>query len=94
MSFITKVVSHAVHLGKHLGGALAEAGKKHLARVKEHLGHAREYLHNIEGQTGLDMSEFHGHINRAEEAVNKTPPDWDNVKREVGDALAKFAKKL
>lgn len=94
MSFTTKLVSHGVMLGKHLGSALIEAGKKHVAKVIDHLKNAKEYLGNVENQTHLSMSDFHDNIDRAKEAVEKSPPDWDTVKREVGDALAKFTKKL
>lgn len=94
MSYITNVVSHGVHLGKNIGQGISEAGKKHLARVKDYIQQARGHVSHLENATKLDMGEFHKHLDNAEAYANKTPADFEGVKNELTEMLKKFERKL
>lgn len=94
MSFVTNVVSHGVYLGKNIGQAISEAGKKHLARVKDLINQARQHLNYLENATQLNMGDFRKHLDDAEMHSNATPPDFASIKNELTEMLKKFERKL
>ncbi len=94
MSILTKVVSHAVNLGHHVAHASVSVGKHVLSSAKEHIARAKEHLNEVESGTGLQMPEFHEHLNGAEEALNKKPPAWDEAKKHLDAVMDLFKQKL
>lgn len=93
-SGLKSVIAHAVHVGKHLHGAVSEIVKKHLAGAKHHIAKAREYTRSLEQKSGYVMPEFHAEYDNAENALNQTPPDWETAKQHIKNVLDMFKSKL